>query len=124
MLGSADMVTFLASSDLARSSAFYRDTLGLRLVEQGTFACVFDVNGSMLRVTSVPEVALAAYTVLGWKVADIRPVVRGLKAAGVEFRRYDSLTQDDDDIWATPGGDLVAWFADPDGHTLSLTQFS
>jgi catechol 2,3-dioxygenase-like lactoylglutathione lyase family enzyme len=124
MLGSADMVTFLASSDLDRSAAFYRDTLGLRLVEQGKYACVFDVNGTMLRVTAVPEVVLATYTVLGWSVPDIRPVVLGLKAAGVEFRRYDNLDQDDDDVWSTPNGDMVAWFADPDGHTLSLTQFS
>lgn len=123
MLGSAEMIAFVASSDLDRSSAFYRDTLGLPLVEQGKFACVFDAHGTMLRVTAVPAVVRAEYTVLGWNVPDIRGAVRHLKAAGAPFKRYDGLEQDEDDVWTTPNGDQVAWFADPDGHTLSLTQF-
>jgi catechol 2,3-dioxygenase-like lactoylglutathione lyase family enzyme len=123
MLGSAELIAFVASSDLDRSSAFYRDTLGLPMVEQGKFACVFDAHGTMLRVTAVPAVVRAEYTVLGWNVPDIRGAVRHLKAAGVAFKRYDALEQDEDDVWTTPNGDQVTWFADPDGHTLSLTQF-
>ncbi|HEV2637584.1 MAG TPA: VOC family protein [Actinocrinis sp.] len=124
MLGTAELVAFVASSDLERSGAFYRDVLGLTPVEQNDFAHVFDAHGTMLRVTAVPEVVRAGYTVLGWQVADLRESVRGLKAAGVAFHRYEGMGQDEDDVWATPGGDLVAWFADPDGHTLSLTQFA
>ena len=124
MLGSAGLIAFVASSDLDRSAAFYRDALGLALVEQSEYACVFEANGRMLRVTAVPEVVRADYTVLGWQVPDIRAAVRGLKAAGVAFRRYEGMGQDADDVWAAPGGDLVAWFADPDGHNLSLTQFT
>jgi hypothetical protein len=33
------------------------------------------------------------------------------------------MDQDENVIWTTPGGDKVAWFADPDDNTLSLTQF-
>ena len=32
------------------------------------------------------------------------------------------MNQDSDGVWTTPGGDQVAWFTDPDGHVLSLTQ--
>lgn len=124
MLGSAEMIAFIASSDLKRSSAFYADTLGLPLLERGEYAHVFGAPGATLRVTAVPEVVLAGYTVLGWKVSDIHATVRALKESGVAFTRYDALPQDEHDVWSTPNGDQVAWFVDPDGHTLSLTQFA
>jgi hypothetical protein len=56
-------------------------------------------------------------------VRNIRITVRRLSEAGVSFQRYDGLAQDDDGVWHSPGGALVAWFQDPDGNTLSLTQF-
>jgi hypothetical protein len=77
----------------------------------------------MLRVTAVGEAARAPYTVLGWRVRDIAGTVRELARRGVSFLRYDGLGQDEDGIWTTPGGDKVAWFADPDGNVLSVTQF-
>ena len=77
----------------------------------------------MLRVTAVPEVCRTGYTVLGWRVTDITSAVRGLAGRGVVFLRYDGMDQDSDGVWTTPGGDRVAWFADPDGNVLSLTQF-
>jgi catechol 2,3-dioxygenase-like lactoylglutathione lyase family enzyme len=123
MLESADVVAFIGASDLPRAREFYTQTLGLTLVSQDDFACVFDANGTMLRVTGVPEVARAGYTVLGWQVADIQAVVGDLTAKGVRFNRYDSMDQDESGVWVTPGGERVAWFTDPDGNTLSLTQF-
>jgi catechol 2,3-dioxygenase-like lactoylglutathione lyase family enzyme len=116
---SSDLVAFVGVSDLSRAQAFYEGVLGLRLVHRDDFACVFDSNGTMLRVTAVPEVAPVPHTVLGWLVLDIKSTVEGLD---VQFHRYRGIDQDDDGIWTTPGGDRVAWFADPDGNTLSLTQ--
>ena len=122
MLGSSDLVAFAASTDLPRARAFYEGVLGLPAVEQNDFACVFDANGTMLRVTAVREVSPAGYTVLGWRVADIEAVVAGLSARGVAFSRFDGMEQDDNGIWTSPGGSKVAWFTDPDGNVLSLTQ--
>jgi catechol 2,3-dioxygenase-like lactoylglutathione lyase family enzyme len=122
MLGSSDLVAFAASADLPRARVFYEQILGLPVVEQNDFACVFDANGTMLRVTAVREVSPAGYTVLGWRVADIEAIVRGLSARGVAFSRFDGMEQDDNRIWTSPGGDKVAWFTDPDGNVLSLTQ--
>ncbi|HEX3589844.1 MAG TPA: VOC family protein [Pseudonocardiaceae bacterium] len=116
---SSDLVAFVGVSDLSRAQAFYEGVLSLRLVHRDDFACVFDSNGTMLRVTAVPEVAPVPHTVLGWLVRDIKSTVEELD---VQFHRYRGLDQDDDGIWTTPGGDRVAWFADPDGNTLSLTQ--
>ena len=123
MLGSSDVIAFAAATDLDRARAFYEQALGLPLVGQNEIACVFDVNGTMLRVTAVPDVPRAGYTVLGWRVTDIAAAARDLAARGVVFIRYDGMDQDGDGVWTTPGGDKVAWFADPDGNILSLTQF-
>jgi catechol 2,3-dioxygenase-like lactoylglutathione lyase family enzyme len=124
MLGSSDLVAFAASTDLARSREFYEATLGLRLVHEDGYACVFDADGTTLRVTAVAEMAAAPYTVLGWEVADIGVTIAGLAKRGVEFVRYDGMGQDERGVWTTPGGDKIAWFADPDGNVLSLTQYA
>jgi predicted enzyme related to lactoylglutathione lyase len=122
MLDSYDVIAFVPAADLDRSSVFYEQVLGLPLTERTEFAHVFDAHGTMLRVTAVPKVAQPGYTVLGWSVPDITAAVRGLSARGVTFLRYDMMDQDDDGIWQSPGG-MVAWFTDPDGNTLSLTEF-
>lgn len=122
MLESSDLVAFVAATDLPRARAFYEQTLGLPVLEHNDFACVLDAHGTMLRVTAVPEVARAGYTVLGWRVADIAAATRELTARGVTFLRYEGMSQDEHGIWTAPDGAQVAWFADPDGNTLSLTQ--
>jgi catechol 2,3-dioxygenase-like lactoylglutathione lyase family enzyme len=124
MLGTSDVIAFVGTADLMRSREFYERTLGLRVVDESPYACVFDANGTMLRLTPAGEVVVAPYTILGWRVTDIRSVVRGLTQHGIRFRRYDGMEQDEAGIWTTPGGDRVAWFNDPDGHTLSVTQFA
>ena len=124
MLQAGEVVAFAAAADLRQARAFYEQVLGLRVTEQNDFACVFDANGTMLRVTAVAEVARAGYTVLGWQVSDIAAIVRGLTAKGVTFLRYAGMDQDESGVWTTPDGGKVAWFADPGGNVLSLTQFA
>jgi predicted enzyme related to lactoylglutathione lyase len=124
VLESCDVIAFAAAADLPRAREFYQQVLGLHLAEQNDFACVFDAHGTMLRVTAVAKVERAPYTVLGWRVRDIQATVRDLAARGVVFNQYDGMDQDEAGIWTTPGGDQVAWFADSEGNTLSLTQFS
>ena len=91
-------------------------------VTRGQGALVFDVDGTTLRVTTVPQVIAAGYTVLGWVVASIDDAVRDLHAAGIAFERYEGMPQDDRGVWQAPNGARVAWFKDPDGNTLSVTQ--
>jgi catechol 2,3-dioxygenase-like lactoylglutathione lyase family enzyme len=122
VLKEADLVAFVPCSDLEVSSRFYGDVLGLRLLETSEFANAYDVNGTQLRVTLVDSPARAPYTVLGWLVADIAAAIRALRAAGVAFKRYDGMTQDEHDIWTAPGGSRIAWFADPDENIVSLQQ--
>jgi catechol 2,3-dioxygenase-like lactoylglutathione lyase family enzyme len=122
VLEDARVVAFVGSQDLRASERFYRGMLGLRMIESSDFACVYDVRGTMLRVTRVDIAARAPYTVLGWTVEDIGDAVERLRARGVSFKRYSGLEQDRSAIWRAPGGTRVAWFEDPDANTLSLTQ--
>ena len=122
-LADQSLIGFVAASDPERAKKFYRDTLGLPLVsEELPFALVFDAHGTMLRVAIVKEVAPVRYTVLGWQVRDIIAAAKTLSKAGVRFERYPGMEQDELGIWHSPGGAQVAWFKDPDGNTLSISQ--
>ena len=123
MLASNQIIAFVGTREPGRAKAFYRDTLGLRLVHEDPFALVFDVNGTMLRVSIAPEVTPAKYTVLGWQVPDIKETARALEKAGVKLERFPGMSQDELGIWKAPGGARVAWFKDPEGNTLSVTEF-
>src|SRR5258705_5253700 len=116
-------VLFLATANAERSRAFYEQVLGLTFVSDEPPALGFQVGHSMLRIQKVQQVHTAPYTVLGWDVSDIRGTVRRLSEAGVVFERFEGMNQDSDGIWQAPSGALVAWFRDPDGHVLSMTQF-
>jgi catechol 2,3-dioxygenase-like lactoylglutathione lyase family enzyme len=124
ILGGSDLVAFAPVTDSAKARIFYEDVLGLRLVEdEKPFALVFDANGTTLRLSIVAgEHHPAPFTVLG--VKNIRETVERLVAAGVVFRRYPGMNETDPHaVWNAPGGARVAWFNDPDGNVLSLTEF-
>ncbi|HEY9142072.1 MAG TPA: VOC family protein [Bryobacteraceae bacterium] len=122
-LGKYNIVGFVTIVDVARAKEFYRDTLGLRLLsEEPPFALVFDANGIMLRLGMGKERAPVQGTVLGWQVPDIVAAVTDLAQAGIRFERYDFMKQDELGIWTTPTGAKVAWFKDPDGNILSISE--
>ena len=132
-LGSARIVAFAAVRDRDAARKFYRDTLGLTLVGEDRFAMIFDANGTMLRLTPVAEWTPPQFTVLGWEVPDIEAAVKALTGAGVAFERYPWMGKGPEElpIWTSPsgsdvspahGGARVAWFKDPDGNVLSVSQ--
>ena len=108
---------------MAAAKVFYADKLGLKLESEDGFALVFDVNGTMLRVAAVQKASPAEYTVLGWEVSDIGEAAKDLRNSGVTLEIYPGFGQDDLGIWTAPGGSAkVAWFKDPDGNVLSISQ--
>lgn len=123
VLGSQKLVAFVATLDPGRAKGFYRDRLGLRLLSEDEFALVFDANGTTLRISRVQRLAPAQYTVLGWEVRDIIRTAKYLQKAHVALERYPGMKQDELGIWDSPNGARVAWFKDPDGNTLGISQF-
>jgi len=123
MLETMPIIAFVATTTPDRAKEFYSSVLGLQLLSEDGFALMYDAGGTKLRVAVVKELRPAGYTVLGWIVPDIRRSIQDLMKRGVEFRQYEGFGQDDLGIWTSPSGARVAWFGDPDGNTLSLTEF-
>lgn len=122
-LGAADLIAFVPTKDMAKARPFYEHTLGLALEGESPVACAFRAGGVLLRLIVVEQLTPFPFTLLGWSVEDIGEAVGGLSARGVVFERFEGVEQDELGVWRSPGGALVAWFKDPDGSTLSLTQF-
>jgi catechol 2,3-dioxygenase-like lactoylglutathione lyase family enzyme len=123
MLGSTNIVAFVPTRDAEKARAFYEGVLGLRFVKDDGFAMVLDANGIMIRVAKVgQDFAPAPFTILGWQVSEIESVVRGLTEKGIRFEVFGFFKQDELGIWTAPTGDKVAWFKDPDGNVLSVSE--
>jgi len=124
VLSDADLVAFIPTTNPKKARAFYADTLGLRFVSDDKFALVFDSNGVTIRIANVTGASYtpAVFTVLGWTVPSIAKSIHALEKKGVVFARFDGMDQDADGVWTSPSGARIAWFKDPDGNVLSLTQ--
>jgi catechol 2,3-dioxygenase-like lactoylglutathione lyase family enzyme len=125
MLELKRIIAFVITTKPEEAISFYRDKLGFTLVGNDEFALVFDANGTMIRVVKLkPEQFRAApHTVLGWRVADASRAAAELKQRGISFERYPGMGQDQEGIWTSPSGAKVAWFKDPEGNVLSISQF-
>jgi catechol 2,3-dioxygenase-like lactoylglutathione lyase family enzyme len=121
MFGSTNIVAFVPTKDAEKAKVFYVDVLGLRFIKDDGFAMVLDANGIMVRVARA-QFTPAQFTILGWQVKDIDKTAAGLQEKGVRFERFGFFEQDALGIWTAPTGDKVAWFKDPDGNVLSVSQ--
>lgn len=119
-----EMISFVSTAHPEKALAFYQGPLGLHLVADEPFALVFELNGATLRVAKAPPFTPHPFTVLGFEVDDIAHECQRLIARGVTFERYSHFEQDEHGIWTSPGGARIAWFKDPDGNVLSLTEFA
>jgi catechol 2,3-dioxygenase-like lactoylglutathione lyase family enzyme len=121
MFGSTNIVAFVPTKDAEKARAFYVDVLGLRFIKDDGFAMVLDANGIMVRVARA-QFTPAQFTILGWQVENIEKTAAVLQEKGVHFERFGFFEQDALGIWTAPTGDKVAWFKDPDGNVLSVSQ--
>ena len=120
----ATTVSFIVTRDREKARGFYGGILGFKQTHEDNFALVYDMNGRSLRISTLKDFEPQQHTVLGWGVPDIAATVKVLMAKGVSFNRYPGLEHDELGIWTAPGSTAkIAWFLDPDGNNLSLTQF-
>ena len=122
MLSTCDLIVFVPTTDGGRARKFYVDVLKLEFEQEDNFAVVVKANGNAIRIVRMEKFTPAAYTILGWEVPDILKAVEYLSGSGVSFLRYAYIQQDALGIWTAPGGTKVAWFNDPDGNVLSISQ--
>jgi catechol 2,3-dioxygenase-like lactoylglutathione lyase family enzyme len=122
MLASGKLVGFLFTTDYDRARAFYVGKLGCEFVRQDQFALVVTLGGHMIRIGKIPNFTPAQGTVLGWEVEEIEPVADWLQGQGVTLEKYPFVKDNERGIWTAPDGSKVAWFKDPDGNVLSVSQ--
>ena len=122
MLASSKLIGFVPTRDSAQARAFYEGKLGFQFVADDMFALVVRAGENMIRIAKAKDFTPAPYTVLGWEVSNIESVVAWLTERGVVFEKYPFIQDSKLGIWTAPNGDKVAWFKDPDGNVLSVSQ--
>ena len=124
MLASGKMVGFIPTRDYDKARAFYQDRLGFEFVSLDQYALVMSIGGHKVRITKIPNFTPLQGTILGWEVEDIEAVATALKNNGVALEKYPFVQDRELGIWTAPTGDKVAWFKDPDGNILGISQHS
>jgi len=122
MLAAGKLIGFVPTRDSKRSREFYEGKLGFHFVSDDQFALVMQAGDSIIRIAKAGNFTPAQYTVMGWEVTAIEAIVKWLTGRGVAFEKYPFVQDRELGIWTTPNGDKVAWFKDPDGNVLSLSQ--
>ena len=122
MLEAGKMAGFLATSDYDKAREFYEGKLGFAFVSLDQYALVMEVGGHSIRISKIHNFTPRQGTVLGWEVPDIEAVARWLRDRGVPPEKYPFAQDQGLGIWTAPGGARVAWFKDPDGNILSVSQ--
>ena len=122
MLAEETLVAFLGTSDPERARAFYEGVLALPLVGDNEHLMTFQSGAARVALQKLSSVTPPQGTALNWHVRDLREIMRGLMARGVAFERFAGMEQDELGVWSPEPGTGVAWFKDPDGNLLSLTQ--
>jgi len=116
------MIGFLVTTDYDKTRAFFEGTLGFEFVSLDQFALAMKIGGHQVRISKIPNFTPRQGTVLGWEVSDIEATVAALTKSGVVFEKYPFVQDKERGIWTTPDGSKVAWFKDPDGNILSVSQ--
>ncbi len=110
--------------DVARAKAFYGRTLGLDVADDEMGGLKLRLAGdNLFYLYPKSDHAPATFTVLNFKVDDLRAEMTELAAQGVRFERYThGDTKTDADGVLTHDEMQIAWFKDPAGNFLSLIQ--
>ncbi|MBV9396722.1 MAG: VOC family protein [Bryobacterales bacterium] len=123
ILESARPAIVICTRDRARATAFYSKALGLVLAHEDKFGAMFNTGGVTLRMSFVADFTAHEHTILGFSVPDVKAAVAALREKGITFNTYPGFNQDELGILTLPGGvGRVAWFKDPDGNVLSVTD--
>ena len=122
MLSDKKTYTAIPGSDLVRAKRFYGETLGLH-VDMDTEGGVMYGSGGTQFLVSPSRFKASGNTQMSWLVSDIKAEVAALKAKGIVFEDFDrpgiksvdGIIQSGPAVW-------TAWFRDPDGNLLGVTQ--
>lgn len=122
-LQSGTPVAFLYVTDRDKALSFYCEKLGFQLRSSDAFGDFIDVGRGLIRMTTMPDHTASPHPVLGWDIGDIVAAVEALRDRSVVLNIHEGMGQDELGIWTAPDGrSKVAFFSDPDGNVLTLSQ--
>ena len=111
-----------AVKDIDEAKTFYRDVLGLDVVDRMMGMIGLQLpGGTEVLVYPKPDHTPANYTILNLETNDIDGSVDALTARGAQFLRYDGFSQDEKGI-ARGTGPTIAWLTDPSGNIVAVLQ--
>jgi predicted enzyme related to lactoylglutathione lyase len=122
MVDSSRAFSSYSLDDLDAAEAFYGATLGLDVTRQPEGLGITLGTGGQVFLYPKDDHRPATFTVLNFMVDDIAAAVDELTGQGITMARYDGFDHDDRGIVAGPDGPHIAWFTDPAGNVLSVTQ--
>jgi catechol 2,3-dioxygenase-like lactoylglutathione lyase family enzyme len=122
MLASGKRIGFVPTRDYDKARAFYEGKLGFEFISLDQYALVMSIGGHRIRIGKVPDFTPLQGTILGWEGENIAAVAAWLGERGVAVEKYPFIQDRELGIWTAPTGDKVAWFKDPDGNILSVSQ--
>ena len=124
MLGKEMLVAFMATSKPEAARAFFEGVLGLTFIGEHEHLVMFQSGAAQLMLQKASVVTPPHGAALGCHVKDLRGTMNALLDRGVTFERFEGMDQDAFGVWSPAPGTGVAWFKDPDGNLLSLSQAS
>jgi catechol 2,3-dioxygenase-like lactoylglutathione lyase family enzyme len=125
MLNEAEAIATIPVKDADKARSFYRDTLGLKALDDRPGVATYRSGESKVFVYESDHAGTNEATAATWITGDVDAAVRDLKAKGVSFEHYPDLPglKIEGDIHVTDDGEMkVAWFKDPDGNILSIVS--
>ena len=113
-------------NDLAKAKAFYAETLGLKVDDEGVGMRLHLPDGGTVFAYPKDDHQPATYTILNFVVENIDEAVDELTNRGVRFEHYEEGSKTDGKGIlrgrTLQMGPDIAWFKDPAGNTLAVLQ--
>ena len=127
MITNARAVPIIPVSNLEKGIEFYEGTLGLPLQERieslpQNREARFKVGQTELGIYESVGAGQSKATLMSFEVDDIEETVEDMRSRGVRFEEYDMPNLKTEKGIATMGDEKGAWFKDPDGNILAVSQ--
>ncbi len=124
MLGDKDFLSNVAVKDLSESKKFYVDILGLKVLSETPFGIMMAAgkNGGRIFMYKAPTAGTGEATVCSWEVGNVKSICDQLEKAGAKFEHYEFPGATHDGHVHIMGKMKSAWFRDPSGNILGLSE--
>lgn len=122
MLHDTPVFSGFSVDNLDVAEQFYGGTLGLEVRRDDMGLTLVTGNKHEIFVYPKDDHQPATFTILNFRVNDVKATVDALKEKGIKFEHYPDMTDDEGVAWGSKYnmGPDIAWFKDPAGNFLSI----